>query len=169
MPCTIPCQTPKGHLNSVRGLVGPNPPHVKDCDNICWHLTTFAALRINICQNLSTIFVSLPVKYLLLLLTHPQQTIILCLTAHGLEQPTHQYALCCSSKLFPSEVFGWFTISGNNLCPSSKLFGDKNIWVNFHIIKIDLFRKAQNNCTQMFWVKYLFFVFLSYLFLFLIF
>ena len=137
----------------MRGL-GPSPTHVKDCDNICWHLTTFAALRINICQNLSTIFVSLPVKYLPLLLTHPRQTIILCLTAHGLEHTTHQYALCCSSKLFPSEVFGWNTIWGNTLCPSSKLFGDTNILVNFHIIKIGLFCRAQNNCTQIFWIKY---------------
>ena len=48
------------------------------------------AWRINICQNLSTIFVSPPVKYLPLLLTHPRQTIILCLTAHGPTDPSIQ-------------------------------------------------------------------------------
>ena len=39
-------------------------------------------------QNLSTIFVSLPVKYLPLLLTHPRQTIILCLTDHVTDPST---------------------------------------------------------------------------------
>ena len=108
MPCTIPCQTPKGHLNSMRGLVGPNPPHVKDCDNICWHLTTifagpgasmFAAKFVdNICQSASQVFASL---------AHPSAADNHTLSdgprhgpIHGPEHPTDQYALCCSSKLF---------------------------------------------------------------------
>ena len=107
MPCTIPCQTPKGHLNSVRGLVGPNPPHVKDCDNICWHLTTifagpgasmFAAKFVdNICQSASQVFASL---------AHPSAADNHTLSdgprhgpIHGPKHPTDQYALCCRSKL----------------------------------------------------------------------
>ena len=50
-------------------MLGPASHHVKDCDNICWHLTTifagpgasmFAAKFVdNICQSASQVFASL--------------------------------------------------------------------------------------------------------------
>ena len=124
MPCTIPCQTPKGHLNSMRGLVGPNPHHVKDCDNICWHLTTifagpgasmFAAKFVdNICQSASQVFASL---------AHPSAADNHTLSdlprhgpIHGPEHPTDQYALCCRSKLFLCANFKYLLPLKKKLC-----------------------------------------------------
>ena len=66
---TYQIEAPTGHLNSMRGL--RQPGQALTCEGLRQYLWAQAVCASIFAKNLSTIFVSLAVKYLPLLLTHP--------------------------------------------------------------------------------------------------